>query len=298
MRLCASLRCYVGSHGPCSRTNLGNPKFGINSNIPHPACFAMRTSPRRTTSIPSSYDDEVPEGEQDAAPPLSASQSQDQGDDDAPSTAGSSPAESTSSFYAELSAYSTPAMRSPMQGDDEAESPMDSSGSSEVQDALAEVMMLSIRKEQVKEEIRVDLEAKKERLRSIGDEVSPHLEPSWSPHNHSKHAPPPARIAELSHQVCTNCVHLLVAVDGEVCERDRAGQDAGRAGQQYEPGKCRPCLFRLCVVCFTSSPIGYSLFWVLPLLWLALPSFQSLSFHLIRQKPWRSSRSWRTRCRL
>lgn len=178
MRACASIHCSErssSSHGTCTRTrfNLSTTQIAINSSSPRHACFFKRTS-RSISSIPSSYDDEVPEGGQEANPPLSASQFQDHGEDGSPSTAEISPAESTSSFYAELSAYSTPAMRLPMQDDDAADSPeaAATSGSSEVQDALAEVMMLSIRKEQVKEEIRVDLEAKKERLRSIGKEVS------------------------------------------------------------------------------------------------------------------------------
>ncbi|GAX85465.1 hypothetical protein CEUSTIGMA_g12881.t1 [Chlamydomonas eustigma] len=49
-------------------------------------------------------------------------------------------------------------------------------GNPEVQDALAEVMMLSVRKEKVKEDIRQDVEAKKEKIRNIGKELTDDFE--------------------------------------------------------------------------------------------------------------------------
>jgi len=107
------------------------------------------------------------------------------------------------SFYEELSRYSSDSDLPHVSSDPPPESdsppvlssPSSSGGDVEVQDALTEVLMLSIRKEKVKgefsysfritnssssidptslvpkEEIRADLETKKQRLRSIGDEV-------------------------------------------------------------------------------------------------------------------------------
>ena len=47
-----------------------------------------------------------------------------------------------------------------------------SEGNDQVQEALADILQMSIRKQEVKQQILDDLEIKKEKLRLIGDEVS------------------------------------------------------------------------------------------------------------------------------
>eukprot|EP00798_Chlamydomonas_sp_ICE-L_P007275 gene7275-388_t len=45
-------------------------------------------------------------------------------------------------------------------------------GSEAVQDALSEILMIQVRKEEVKQQIRDDVEVKKERMREIGDQIT------------------------------------------------------------------------------------------------------------------------------
>ena len=86
-------------------------------------------------------------------------------------------------------------------------------GNKEVQDALDTVMQMSVRKAQVKEDILADLETKKERLRSIGEEVRD----SASPSLHMMPCTCPQPICPLSS-------FPIQTVDRGVWEGDRARQ--------------------------------------------------------------------------